>query len=114
MANIKSQVGGFTNFLKSDSVILVASAIFLTPLTLGLVGGLGGRIPFINTNITLIFIIASIAVFFLAGMVGSALKGKLQPVLLGISAGLAFNALASTQFGNRLVNRLKPNGSQSG
>lgn len=113
MVAIKSQVGGFTNFLKSDSVVLVASAIFLTPLTLGLVAGIGSKIPFVGNNITLIFIVASIVVFILAGMMSGMLRGKLQPILLGISAGLAFNAFTSTQFGNRLVGRLRP-GSTSG
>jgi len=108
MALIKSSVGGFTEFLKSDSVIIVASAIFLTPLTLGLVAGIGSRFPGIGNNITLIFIIASIIVFMLAGAVGGMLRGKLRPILLGISIGLAFNAFTSTQFGNRLVSRLRP------
>jgi len=111
--NLKSNVGGFTKFLTGDTVILVASAIFLTPLTLGLVGGLGARLPIVGSNITLLFIIASIIVFMLAGAVGGMLKGKLRPALLGISIGLVFNAFVSTQFGNRLVGRLRP-GSSSG
>lgn len=114
MANLKSTVGGFKGFITSDIVIVAASAIFLTPLTLGLVAGIGGKIPGVGNNITLILLIASIVVFMLSGAVGGMLRGKLKPVLLGISVGLFFNAFTSTQVGNRLVNRLRPGTSASG
>ena len=114
MANLKSTVGGFKGFITSDIVIVAASAIFLTPITLGIVSGIGGRIPGIGNNITLILLVASIVVFMLSGMVGNFLRGKLKPVLLGISIGLFFNAFTSTLVGNRIVNRLRPGASQSG
>lgn len=114
MAALTSKIGGFKGFITSDVMFVVIGAVFLTPITLGIVAGLGGKIPGIGNNITLILLIASIVVFLLAGAVGEMIKGKLRPVLLGISIGLLFNAFTSTQVGNRLVNRLRPGASSSG
>ena len=100
------KIGKFADFRQSDAVITTASAILLTPLILGTITQFGSRIPAIGNRLWIIFLIASIVVFSIAGMLG---KGMVQDIVLGLSIGLALNALLSTSFGVGLLGRLQRN-----
>jgi hypothetical protein len=96
------KIGKFADFLKSDAVITTASAILLTPLILGTVTQFGSRIPAVGNRLWIIFLIASIIVFSIASM----FSGMIQDIVLGLSIGLAINALLSTSFGAGLLSRI--------
>jgi len=96
------QAGKFVTFLKSKEMIAVASAILITPVILATVTALISRVPFLRDNFAIGMIVASLVIFVIASMVG----GILQPVLLGISAGVLLVGIQSTTFAQSLLNRL--------
>jgi len=96
------KINNFTTFLKSKEMIAVASAILITPVILATVTSLLSRVPFLRDNFAIGMLIASLAIFIIASMVG----GFLQPVLLGISAGVLLVGIQSTTFAQNLLNRL--------
>jgi len=100
VANIK--IRKFTDFLKSDVVITTVSAILLTPLILGTVTQFGSRIPAVGNRLWIIFLIASIIGFSIASM----FSGMIQDIVLGLSIGLAINAVLATSFGAGILQRL--------
>jgi len=99
-------VTGFTNFIKSDEMITVASAILVTPLILGTVLNLGSNVPFVGQNVWVLLLIASFVVFGLSSMVP---KGFMRSIVMGVGAGLFINFLITNpltgRFFNRIVNR---------
>ena len=97
------KLGGFTNFIKSNEFVAVASAVLITPIILGMVTNLIGRLPFLRNNFAIGMIVASIIIFIIAGMFGS---GMLRAVVLGISAGVLLVGLQSTSFVQGALNRL--------
>jgi len=97
------KLGGFTNFIKSNEFVAVASAVLITPVVLGMVTSLIGRIPFLQNNFAIGMIVASLIIFIIAGMFGS---GMLRAVVLGISAGVFLVGLQSTTFVQSALNRL--------
>ncbi len=97
------KLGGYTNFIKSNEFVAVASAVLITPVVLGMVTSLIGRLPFLQNNFAIGMIVASIIIFIIAGMFGS---GMLRAVVLGISAGVLLVGLQSTSFVQSALNRL--------
>jgi len=97
------KIAKFADFIKSDAVVTTLSAILITPLILGTVTNFGSRIPAVGNRLWLIFLIASIIVFSIASM----FTGIVQDIVLGLSIGLALNALLSTSFGAGLLSRIK-------
>ncbi len=97
------KLGGYTNFIKSNEFVAVASAVLITPVVLGMVTSLIGRLPFLQNNFAIGMIVASIIIFIIAGMFGS---GMLRAVVLGISAGVLLVGLQSTTFVQSALNRL--------
>jgi len=107
MAQILSKpslkLGGYTSFIKSNEFVAVASAVLITPVVLGMVTSLIGRLPFLRNNFAVGMIVASIIIFIIAGMFGT---GMLRAVVLGISAGVLLVGLQSTSFVQSALNRL--------
>jgi len=97
------RLGGYTSFLQSKEFVAVASAVLITPVVLGLVTSLIGRLPFLQNNFAIGMIVASIIIFIIAGMFGD---GMLRAVILGISAGVFLVGLQSTTFVQSALNRL--------
>ncbi len=97
------KLGGFTSFVQSKEFVAVASAILITPVVLGLVTNLIGRLPFLRNNFAVGMIFASLFIFILAGMFGD---GMLRAVILGISAGVLLVGIQSTTIAQTLLNRL--------
>jgi len=96
------KTGQFMSFLKSKEMIAVGSAVLITPVVLATVTALISRVPFLRDNFAIGMLVASLAIFIIASMVG----GFLQPVLLGISAGVLLVGIQSTTFAQNLLNRL--------
>jgi len=99
----KLKIGGFTDFIKSEKMITIASAILITPIVMALVQNIIAKVPFLRDNFLVGMIIASIVIFILAGMVG----GIFQAILLGISAGVILVGIQSTSFAQGLLGRLE-------
>jgi len=97
------RLGGYTSFLQSKEFVAVASAVLITPVVLGLVTSMIGRLPFLRNNFAIGMIVASIIIFIIAGMFGD---GMLRAVILGISAGVFLVGLQSTTFVQGALNRL--------
>ena len=99
----KLKLGGYTNFIKSNEFIAVASAVLITPVILGMVTSLIGRLPFLRNNFAVGMIVASLIIFVIAGMFGS---GMLRAIVLGISAGVLLVGIQSLGFVQSALNRL--------
>jgi len=83
-------IGQFTDFITSNEMVTVASAILVTPIILGSVVNFGSSVPFIGTNVWVILLIASFIIFGLTSMVPT---GKARALVMGIGAGLFINFL---------------------
>jgi len=93
----------FTDFVTSDTVIVVAGAIIVTPILLTVIGTLtAGRIPIIRDNALLGLAFASLILFILAAV----FKGKIRLLFLGASAGALINAIQQTSFAQNILNRI--------
>jgi len=99
----KLRLAGYADFIKSNEFVAVASAVLITPVVLGLVTSLIGRLPFLRNNFAIGMIVASIIIFIIAGMFGS---GTLRAIVLGVSAGVLLVGLQSTSFVQSALNRL--------
>jgi len=97
------KLGGYTSFIKSNEFVAVASAVLITPVVLGMVTNLIGRLPVLRNNFAVGMIVASIIIFIIAGMFGT---GMFRAVILGISAGVLLVGLQSTSFVQSALNRL--------
>ena len=93
----------FTDFVTGDTVLVVAGAILVTPILLGVIGTLtAGRIPLLQNNVMLALAVSSLIMFILATI----FKGKIRLVLLGASAGALINAIQQTQFAQNILSRI--------
>jgi len=93
----------FTDFVTSDTVIVVAGAILVTPILLSVIGTLtAGRIPIIRDNVLLTLGLASLILFILSAI----FKGKIRLLFLGASAGALINAIQQTSFAQNILNRI--------
>lgn len=107
MPVLKGKIGGsikgFTGFLFSPEAIAVASATLLTPFISRYILPLVSSIPVLGSNPALALIISAVIVFMIARFVGGTI---LRPILLGVAAGMAINAIISTQFGQRAIRQV--------
>jgi len=99
--------GKFFEFVTSDTVIVVAGALVVTPILLGVLSTtiLGG-IPVIRDNVMLALAFASLILFVLAIIVRGVFGNKLSLLLLGASAGALINAIQQTSFAQNILNRI--------
>ena len=97
------KLGGFRSFITSKEFIAVASAVLITPVILTTVTALISRLPFLRDHFAIGMLIASLALFILAGMFG---EGMLRAVMIGISAGVLLVGVQSTTIAQNLLNRL--------
>lgn len=100
-------LGKFLEFVTSDTVIVVAGALVVTPILLGVLSTtiLGG-IPVIRDNVMLALGFASLILFVLAIIVRGLFGNKLSLLLLGASAGALINAIQQTSFAQNILNRI--------
>lgn len=96
-------LGRFTDFVTSDTVIVVAGALIVTPILLGVLSTfVVGRIPVIRDNVMLALAISSLILFILSAI----FKGKLRLLFLGASAGALINAIQQTPFAQNILARI--------
>jgi len=100
---IGGSIRGFTGFLTSPEAIAVASATLLTPFISRYILPLVSSIPVLGSNPAVALLISALIIFMLARFVGGSI---LRPILLGAAAGMAINALISTQFGQRAIRQV--------
>jgi len=100
-------LGKFTEFITSDTVIVVAGAILVTPILLGVLSTtiLGG-IPVIRDNVMLALAAASLILFILALVVRGVFGNKLSLLFLGASAGALINAIQQSSFAQNILKRI--------
>ena len=79
----------YFSFLTSSDAYLALGVVVGTPLGLGLSNYILSRVPFIRGNVGIALVIASVIIFAIAGM----FSGMISKMPLGISLGLAINAL---------------------
>jgi len=97
-------VSKYTDFIKSNEMVTVASAIIVTPLILASVVSLGTNLPVIGNNVWLVLLIASFVVFGLSSMVPA---GILRSVVMGVGAGLFINFLIINPATRGIFSRLQ-------
>ena len=98
----KIKIGNFKEFLTSRELIVVAGAILVTPLLLGVITSIVSRFPVLRDNIALGLAIGAFVLFILASMFG----GMIRALVLGISAGVLITAIQTTSFGQSVLGRL--------
>ena len=100
-------LGKFTSFVTSDTVIVVAGAILVTPILLGILSTtiLGG-LPVIRDNVFLALGLASLILFILAILLRGVFGNKLSMLFFGASAGALINAIQQTSFAQNILNRI--------
>lgn len=100
-------IGKFTDFITSDTVIVVAGALLVTPILLGVLSTtiLGG-IPVIRDNVMLALAATSLILFILALIVRGIAGAKVSLLLLGASAGALINAVQQSSFAQNILKRL--------
>lgn len=86
----QATLGDFKEFLTSPELIVVGSAIVLTPLLQASVQSILDRIPILQDHATIALLVAGFIVFIIA----SKLKGVIKQIALGFAAGLAITAIA--------------------
>ncbi len=93
----------FTDFVTSDTVIVVAGALIVTPILLVVLSTtiLGG-IPVIRDNVMIALAVSSLILFILATL----FKGKIRLLFLGAAAGALINAIQQTQFAQNILARV--------
>ena len=92
MAKLIPQIGvkDFQQFITSEELILVGSAIILTPLLQATVDELASRIPFLAEHASIALILIAFVIFAFS----SKLPKMIRLVAIGFSAGLAITAIA--------------------
>jgi len=99
----KIKLGKFSEFLTSNEMIAVGSAVLLTPVILGTVTALISRFPVLRDNFAIGMAVAAFVIILLAGMVGA---GFVRSVVLGLAAGVLLTAIQSTSTAQGLLARL--------
>jgi len=97
------KIGNFTEFLKSNEFVAVASAVLITPIILSSVTALIGRLPLLRNNFAIGMLVASLIIFIIASMFT---QGFMRSIILGISAGVLLVGIQSTTVAQNLLNRL--------
>jgi len=96
-------LGKFTNFVTSDTMVLVLGAIIVTPILFGVLSTFAiGRIPLLRDNVLLALIAASVVLFILSAV----FSGKIRMLFLGASAGALVNAIQQTSFAQNILSRI--------
>jgi len=99
----KPSIKGATNFLTSDTVLIVAGALLVTPILFGILSNLVvQKIPLLANNIMLALLATSLILFILAGI----FKGKIRALLVGAATGALVNAIQQTQFAQNVLGRI--------
>jgi len=99
----KPSVKAISSFVTSDTILVVAGALLITPVLFAILSSLIiGRVPLLADNIMLALIATSFILAVLAGI----FKGKLRMLLIGASAGAFINALQQTQFAQAILARI--------
>lgn len=86
----QANLSQFKKFLTSPELIVVGSAVLLTPLLQASVQSIIDRVPFLQSHATIALLLAGFVVFILA----SKLSGFIKQIALGFAAGLAITAIA--------------------
>jgi len=86
----QATIGDFKKFLTSPELIVVGSAVLLTPLLQASVESIINRFAILQAHTTIALLLAGFVVFILA----SKLSGFLKQIALGFAAGLAITAIA--------------------
>ena len=94
----------YKGFLFSDTTVIVASAIFVTPVVLGFSAKYTQKA---GDKLWLYLIVIAFILFLVAGFV----SGIIRAIFLGASLGVFFNAIIATSFGSKLASRLNSIGS---
>jgi len=97
------RIGNFTQFLKSNEFVAVASAVLITPVVLSSVTALISRLPLLRNNFAIGMLVASLIIFIIASMFT---QGFMRAIILGISAGVLLVGIQSTTVAQNLLNRL--------
>lgn len=93
----------FAEFVTGDTVIVVAGALLVTPILLGVLSTFAiGRIPIVRDNVMLALAVSSLILFILAAI----FKGKIRLLFLGASAGALINAIQQLEFAQNILNRI--------
>ncbi len=93
----------FAGFVTSDTVVVVAGALVVTPILLGVISSFAtSNIPIIRDNVMLSLAFASLILFILSAI----FKGKLRLLFLGASAGALINAITQTSFAKNILDRI--------
>jgi len=100
---ILGSVKGFTGFLTSPEALAVGAAIILTPFISRYILPSVSNIPVLGSNPAIALFVSAIIVFIIAKFVGGMI---LRPLLFGVAAGMAINAIISTQFGQRAIQQV--------
>ncbi len=86
----KIQISKFQDFLKSKELIVVGSAVLITPVILTSITAVVGKVPFLRDNIAIGLAIAAFAIFILSATIGGVLRNVLI-TSLSIRHGHALN-----------------------
>lgn len=96
-------LGRFVDFVSSDTVIVVAGALLVTPILLGVLStSILGGLPVVRDNVMIALAVSSLILFILATL----FKGRIRLALLGASAGALINAIQQTRFAQNILSRL--------
>lgn len=100
---IGGSIRGFTGFLTSPEALAVGAAILLTPFISRYILPLVSNLPVLGSNPAIALFASAVIVFIIARFVGGMI---LRPILMGVAAGMAINAIISTQFGQRAIQQV--------
>ena len=96
-------VGRFSNFVTSETAIVVLGAVVVTPILFGVISTfVTGRIPITADNVALALLVAAVILFILA----TVFSGKLRMLFLGASAGAMIQAITQTSVARNILDKL--------
>jgi len=96
-------VSRFSNFVTSETAIVVLGAVVVTPILFGVLSTFAiGRVPVLANNLALALLVASVIMFIIATM----FSGKLRMLFLGASAGALIQAITQTEFARGVLDKL--------
>ncbi len=96
-------VGRFSNFVTSDTVLVVVGAVVVTPILFGILSTFAiSRVPILANNIALALLVASVIMFIIATI----FSGKLRLIFIGASAGALIQAITQTQIARNVLDKL--------
>lgn len=99
----RPSIQNISGFLTSDTVLIVAGALLVTPILFSILSSLiVGRVPLLANNIMLALLATSLILFVLAGI----FKGKIRALLVGAATGALVNAIQQTQFAQTILARV--------